>query len=59
MTVSQQKDEPQQYAAPDAGMAEPRPGVHLYAGLEAGGDDDQRVHGVAKHQVAVRPGVKM
>ena len=36
-------------------MTEPGPGVHLNAGLETGGNHDQRVHSVPQYQVAVRP----
>ncbi len=34
-------------------MAEPGPGVHLDAGLETGGDHDQRVHSVPQHKIIV------
>ena len=55
VTVDRQEEEPEDDAAPDAGVTHPGPGVHLDAGLEAGGDDDQGVDGVAQHQVVVGP----
>merc|ERR1719219_1798955 len=55
VTVDRQEEEPEDDAAPDTGVTHPGPGVHLQAGLEAGGDDDQGVDGVAEHQVVVSP----
>ena len=55
VTVDRQEEEPEDDAAPDAGVAHPSPGVHLDSGLETGGDDDQGVDGVAQHQVVVSP----
>ena len=37
-------------------MTVDRPGVHLEAGLQAGGDHHKGVHRVAQDQVPVRPG---
>ena len=55
MTVDRQEEEPEDDAPPDAGVTDPGPGVHLDAGLDAGGDDNKGVDGVAQHQVVVVP----
>ena len=51
--IGDEVDEPDCYAAPYKQLGDVVPAVHEQGGLEAGGDDDHGVDGVAEHQVAV------
>jgi len=53
-TVHDQEYEPESNTSPDTYMTVDRPGVHLEAGLQAGGDHHKGVHRVAQDQVPVR-----
>ena len=53
--VDSQEQKPEADTSPDTGVAEPGPGVHLDASLQAGGDHHEGVDGVTQHQVVVCP----
>ena len=51
--IGDEVDKPDRYTAPYKQLGDVVPAVHEQGGLEAGGDDDHGVDGVAEHQVAV------
>ena len=54
MGVRDEVDKPDGDAAPDEDLGDVVPAVHEQGRLEAGGDDDHGVDGVAENEVAVR-----
>ena len=51
--VDHQEQKPESDAAPNTGVTEPSPGVHLDTSFEAGGDHNQGVDGITQYQVVV------